>query len=207
LRRALPREAILVTDSSNPANQAFNEFPMYGPKTNIVAGGMSGIGFGVPAAIGAQLAAPGTPVLALVGDGSFLQTGTELAVAAMLNLPLVVLVLNNGAWEAIKDLQINLFGSNRTLITDFRTHDGEKYFAKIADLARSLGCKAERVEDPAALGGAVKRAFATEGPVVIEAMSARELPWSSMHPTGWWDITVPAYLGETRADYVSKRGF
>jgi acetolactate synthase-1/2/3 large subunit len=207
LRRALPREAILVTDSSNPANQAFNEFPIYGPKTNIVAGGMSGIGFGVPAAIGAQLAAPATPVLALVGDGSFLQTGTELAVAAMLNLPLVVLVLNNGAWEAIKDLQINLFGGNRTLITDFRKHDGEKYFANIADLARSLGCKAERIEDPAALGDAIERGFATEGPVVIEAMSARELPWSLMHPTGWWDITVPAYLGEARAEYVSKRGF
>jgi acetolactate synthase I/II/III large subunit len=206
-RQVLPREAILVTDSSNPANQAFNEFPVYGPRLNIVAGGMSGIGFGIPAAIGAQLGAPRTPVLALVGDGSFLQTGSELAVAAMLNLPVVVLVLNNGGWEAIKDLQINLFGDDRTLITDFRKHDGEKYFANIADFARSLGCRAERVEDPGALGDALTRAFATDGPVVIEAMSARELPWSAMHPTGWWDITVPAYLGETREEYVSKRGF
>ena len=57
IRKALPREGILVTDSSNPANQAFNEFPIYGPKTNIVAGGFSGIGFGLPAAIGAQVAA------------------------------------------------------------------------------------------------------------------------------------------------------
>jgi acetolactate synthase I/II/III large subunit len=207
LREALPRDGILVTDSSNPANQAFNEFPIYEPKTNIVAGGMSGIGFGVPAAIGAQLGAPGRPVVALVGDGSFLQTGTELAVAAMLKLPLVVVVLNNGGWEAIKDLQINLFGEDRTLITDFRRRDGEKYFAQIADLARSLGCAAERVEDPAQLGDAIRRAVRTDGPVLIEAISARELPWSSMHPTGWWDITVPAYLGDTRADYVSKRGF
>jgi acetolactate synthase I/II/III large subunit len=207
LREAMPREAILVTDSSNPANQAFNEFPIYGPKTNIVAGGMSGIGFGVPAAIGAQLGAPGTPVVALVGDGSFLQTGTELAVAAMLNLPVVVVVLNNGGWEAIKDLQISLFGDDRTLITDFRTHDGEKYFANVADFARSLGCSAERVEDPGQLKGVITRALTTDGPVVIEAISARELPWSSMHPTGWWDIAVPAYLGETRADYVTKRGF
>jgi acetolactate synthase-1/2/3 large subunit len=161
----------------------------------------------VPAAIGAQLGAPGRPVVALVGDGSFLQTGTELAVAAMLKLPLVVVVLNNGGWEAIKDLQINLFGEDRTLITDFRKRDGEKYFAQIADLARSLGCAAERVEDPAQLGDAIRRAVQTDGPVLIEAISARELPWSSMHPTGWWDITVPAYLGDTRADYVSKRGF
>jgi acetolactate synthase-1/2/3 large subunit len=207
IRRALPREGILVTDSSNPANQAFNEFPIYGPRTNIVAGGMSGIGFGVPAAIGAQLAAPDTPVLALVGDGSFLQTGTELATAAMLGLPLVVVVLNNGGWEAIKDLQINLFGPDRMINTAFERRGGEPYFADVAAFARSLGCVGERVENPAELAGAVERAFATDGPVVIEAMSARELPWSLMHPTGWWDITVPAYLGSTRDDYVEKRGF
>jgi len=207
IRQALPRQGILVTDSSNPANQAFNEFPIYGPRTNIVAGGMSGIGFGVPAAIGAQIAVPDTPVLALVGDGSFLQTGTELATAAMLGVPLVVVVLNNGGWEAIKDLQINLFGRDRQVITGWSDPKGEPYFANVAEFARSLGCTAERIEDPAELADAVARGFATPGPVVIEAMSARELPWSEMHPTGWWDITVPAYHGSTRQDYVEKRGF
>ena len=77
----------------------------------------------------------------------------------------------------------------------------------MTNFARSLGCTAERVEDPEKLADAVERGFSTEGPVVIEAMSARELPWSEMHPTGWWDITVPAYHGETRDYYVSKRGF
>ncbi len=207
LREAMPRDAILVTDSSNPANQAFNEFPVYGPRTNIVAGGMSGIGFGVPAAIGAQIAAPEKQVVALVGDGSFLQTGTEMATAAMLDLPLVVVVLNNGGWEAIKDLQIDLFGEGRTVSTDWR-RKGEPYFADISGMARSLGCDAERVEDPAELAGVVRRALERrEGPFLVEAMSCRELPWSRMHPTGWWDLTVPAYLGETRTDYVAKRGF
>jgi len=207
IRKALPRDGILVTDSSNPANQAFNEFPIYGPRTNIVAGGMSGIGFGIPAAIGAQIAVPDTPVLALVGDGSFLQTGTELATAAMLGVPLVVVVLNNGGWEAIKDLQINLFGADRTAITEWTTPKGEPYFANVTEFARSLGCTAERIEDPAALADAVARAFNTPGPVVLEAMSAHQLPWTEMHPTGWWDITVPAYHHATRADYVAQRGF
>jgi acetolactate synthase I/II/III large subunit len=207
LRDAMPRDAILVTDSSNPANQAFNEFPIYGPKLNIIPGGMSGIGFGIPAAIGAQIAAPDKKIVALVGDGSFLQTGTELATAAMYDLPLVTVVLNNGGWEAIKDLQIRLFGEGRTVSTDWR-RKGEPYFADISAFARSLGCEAERVEDPAELAPAVRRAL--EGgkrPIVIEAMSCRELPWSLMHPTGWWDLPVPAYLGETREDYVAKRGF
>jgi acetolactate synthase I/II/III large subunit len=207
IRKALPRNGILVTDSSNPANQAFNEFPIYEPKTNIVAGGFSGIGFGVPAAIGAQIAVPDRPVLALVGDGSFLQSGTEIATAAMLGVPLVIVVLNNGGWEAIKDLQLTLFGSDREIITGWKTPDGQPYFADVTNFARSLGCTAERVEDPEKLADAVERGFATEGPVVIEAMSARELPWSEMHPTGWWDITVPAYLGGGRQDYVAKRGF
>ncbi|MFE6158730.1 thiamine pyrophosphate-binding protein [Streptomyces sp. NPDC056486] len=207
IRKALPREGILVTDSSNPANQAFNEFPIYGPRTNIVAGGMSGIGFGLPAAVGAQVAVGDQPVLALVGDGSFLQTGTELATAVMLDLPLVVVVLNNGGWEAIKDLQINLFGRERQIVSGWTTKDGKPYFANITEFAQSLGCTAERVEDPAKLEDAVRRAFETQGPVVIEAMSAHELPWTEMHPTGWWDITVPAYHGETRDEYVSQRGF
>jgi acetolactate synthase-1/2/3 large subunit len=207
LREAMPRDAVLVTDSSNPANQAFNEFPVYGPRLNIVAGGMSGIGFGIPAAIGAQMAAPEKKVVALVGDGSFLQTGTELAVAAMYDLPLVTVVLNNGGWEAIKDLQIELFGKDRTVSTDWRRR-GEPYFADVAGVARSLGCAAERIEDPAQLAPAVRRALdSEEGPVVLEVMSCRELPWSLMHPTGWWDITVPAYLEKTREEYVAKRGF
>ncbi|MDI9937930.1 thiamine pyrophosphate-binding protein [Rhodococcus sp. IEGM 1351] len=207
IRKALPREGILVTDSSNPANQAFNEFPIYGPKTNIVAGGFSGIGFGVPAAIGAQIGAPDTPVLAMVGDGSFLQTGTEIATAAMLGVPLVIVVLNNGGWEAIKDLQISLFGEEREIISGWKNLDGTPYFADITRFAQSLGCSAERVEDPEKLADAIERAFATPGPVIIEAMSAHELPWTEMHPTGWWDITVPAYHGEVRDDYVAQRGF
>ncbi|WP_432251718.1 thiamine pyrophosphate-binding protein [Streptomyces sp. HNM1019] len=207
IRKALPREGVLVTDSSNPANQAFNEFPVYGPRTNIVAGGMSGIGFGLPAAVGAQTGAGDRPVLAMVGDGSFLQTGTELATAVMLDLPLVVVVLNNGGWEAIKDLQISLFGPDRQIVSGWTTRDGKPYFADITEFARSLGCTAERVEDPAKLADAVRRAFETSGPVVIEVMSAHELPWTEMHPTGWWDITVPAYLGDARDAYVNHRGF
>ena len=61
----------------------------------------------------------------MIGDGSFLQTGTELAAAAMLGLPLVVVVLNNGGWEAIKDLQINLFGAARKATTNWTTPDGK----------------------------------------------------------------------------------
>ncbi|MYW97438.1 thiamine pyrophosphate-binding protein [Amycolatopsis rubida] len=207
IREALPRDAVWVTDSSNPANGAFNEFPIFEPRTNIVAGGFSGIGFGLPAAIGAQIGAPGQQVVAYIGDGSLLQTGTELAVAAQLGVPVLVIVMNNGGWEAIKDLQINLFGADRDIITQWKTPDGKPYFADVVGFAESLGVPGERVEDPDGVRAAVERGLAAAGPYVVEVLSANALPWSKLHETGWWDITVPAYLGAKRDAYVAGRGF
>jgi len=206
-RQVLPRDTVVVTDSSNPQNQVFNEFPVYGPKQHITAGGFSGIGFSLPAAIGAKLGSPNQTVCAVLGDGSFLQTGTELATAAMIGAPVIFLVINNGGWGAIRNLQLNMFGEDREIITHFKTPDGNPYSARIADMARSLGCESERVEDPRAIGAAVRRAVASGKPYVIEAICAIERPWSKMHPTGWWDITVPAYLGDLRAEYQKHRGF
>lgn len=207
LRRVLPRDGIVVTDSSSPLSQTYNEFPVYGPRRHITDGCMQGIGFGIPAALGVQLGAPKAQVVAIVGDGSFLMTGTELASAAMVGIPAVILVFNNGGWGAIANLQENLFGEGRELNTHFRKRNGERFYANVADVARGLGCHAERVEDPAELGGALERAFAAGGPAVVEAMTVSELPWSNMHATGEWDITVPAYLGEKRDDYVASRRF
>jgi len=206
-RKALPRETIVVTDSSNPQNQVFNEFPVYEPRTHITPGGMSGIGFALPAAIGAKLARPEAPVCAIFGDGALLQTGTELATAAMLGAAAVFLVINNGGWGAIRNLQLNMFGEDREIITRFTTPDGAPWMADAAAMAISLGCAGERVTDPAEIGPAIARALASGRPYLIDAVSAIERPYSNMHVTGWWDITVPAYLGELRARYVRSRGF
>jgi acetolactate synthase-1/2/3 large subunit len=206
-RSVLPRDGIIVTDSSNPQNQAYNEFPIYEPGTHVTAGGFSGIGFAIPAAIGVKLAASDRGVLCLCGDGSFLQTGQELAVAAMFDLPIVFLVVNNGGWEAIKNLQLNLFGKDREMVSGFRRKNGDPYQADLATFAKSLGVAAERVEKPGELSHALRRAFASGKPTVVEAMCAREYPWSGQHQNGWWDITVPDYLTDARAAYVEKRGF
>jgi acetolactate synthase I/II/III large subunit len=207
IRQALARETIIVTDSSNCQNQVYNEFPVYGAGQHITAGGFSGIGFAVPAAIGAQLGAPDRQVVAILGDGSFLQTGTELATAAMLDLPLLTIVVNNGGWEAIRSLQENLFGAERQILSGWHDSKGNRYFPQVSDLARALGCHAERVENPSDIAGAIGRAKATGGPAVVEIMTAYTLPGSAQHPTGWWDVTVPDYLDRARADYETKRGF
>jgi acetolactate synthase I/II/III large subunit len=206
-RRAIPRDTIVVTDSSNPQNQAYNEFPVYGPRQHITAGGFSGIGFAIPASIGAKLAQPNRPVVCICGDGSFLQTAQELAAAAMQSVPVVFLILNNSGWEAIKNLQKNLFGNDREIISAFRYRDGRPYSVDASAVSRGLGVSAVRVDDPGTLAAAVQAALCEERPTVIEAMCASEFPWSKQHPTGWWDITVPAYLTDPRKSYEAKRGF
>jgi acetolactate synthase-1/2/3 large subunit len=124
-----------------------------------------------------------------------------------MGLPIVVLVFNNGGWGAIANLQRVLYGPEREINTLFRRKDGERYYANVADVARGLGCHAERVEDPSEVGPAIRRALAAGSPAVVEAITDSELPWSSVHAVGQWDITVPAYLGETRRLYVEQRGF
>jgi acetolactate synthase-1/2/3 large subunit len=130
-----------------------------------------------------------------------------LAVAAMLGVPVVFLVVNNGGWEAIKNLQLNLYGADREIISGFRHKSGEPYQADLTTFAKSLGVDAVRVETPRELEEALRRAFSDGKPLVIEALTAREYPGSGQHPDGWWDITVPEYLTAARAKYIENRGF
>jgi acetolactate synthase-1/2/3 large subunit len=204
-RRVLDRDAIVVTGAGSPQSQAFTEFPVYGSDQHITAGGFSAMGFEVPGAIAAKLAAPNRQALAIVGDGSFLQTVEELAMAAQYDIPAVFLVLNNFGWECIKNLQVTQFGPDRVLATTFRKPDGAPFSAHLAKVAEGFGCHAERIEKPAEVGPALRRAFASGRPAVVEALCARELPDSGMTTTGWWDVTVPAYHREQRSNYEKAR--
>ena len=130
-----------------------------------------------------------------------------MALAAMLKLPLVVLALNNGGWDSVRDTQLLLHGNDRELATDFRNIGTSPYFADLAGFARSLGCDAQRIEDPAEIGPALTRAFASDRTVLIEVMSANDLPSTLMQQTGWWDVVVPEYFEAARSKYVERRGF
>ncbi len=204
-RSVLQRDGIVVTGAGNPQSQVFNEFPVYGSRQHITAGGFSAMGFEVPGAIGAKLAMPSRQVMAIVGDGSFLQTVQELAMAAQYDIPAVFLVLNNFGWECIKNLQVQQFGPDRVIATNFKKHDGTPFSADLARVSQGFGCHAERVEHPAELAPALERAFASGRPAVVEALCSRELPGSGLTATGWWDVTVPAYHEEKRRTYEEAR--
>lgn len=204
-RQCLDRDAIVVTGAGLPQSQVYQEFPVYGPRQHITSGGFSTMGFTVPGAIGAKLAAPDRQVLGIAGDGDFLQTCQELGMAVQYGIPAVYLVLNNFGWQSIRNLQTNAYGPDRVIATPFQKKDGTPYSAHLADLARAFGCHGERVEDPDELPRALRRAFASDMPAVVEVLVSRELPWAGLTATGWWDVPVPAYLEARRAAYDEAR--
>ena len=128
--------------------------------------GHAAIGYGLPGAIGAQLAAPNVPVVALCGDNGFAMALAELETARREGLPLTVIVIDNAALGYVKALQHGLY-DGRFISADFLDTD-------YADVARSLGCFGRRVESPAALGEALRDALASDVPAVVDVLTTRD---------------------------------
>jgi acetolactate synthase-1/2/3 large subunit len=204
VRSFLDRDAIVVTSSGNVQAQWFQEAMVYEPRTNLTAGGFSTMGWTVPAALGAKLAAPGRQVLGLVGDGDFLMTAQELATAVQYGIPAVYVVANNAGWIAIRDLQAAAYGEERAVGAEF-LRDDVPISPGLAALARAFGCHAERISAPDEVRPALERAFASGLPAVVEVMVERTYPLSGSPAVGWWDVPVPAYLAERRAQYERER--
>jgi len=189
LRAFLDRDAIVVTSSGNTQAQWFQEAMVYEPGTNLTTGGFSTMGWTVPAALGAKLAAPERQVVGLVGDGDFLMTSQELATAVQYNLPAVYVVANNVGWIAIRDLQVDAYGQGRASGAEFlAAGQGEPVSPDLAALARAYGCHAERISAPAQVRPALERASASGRPAVVEVMVEREYPLSGSPAVGWWDV-------------------
>ena len=203
LRGALARDAIVTTGAGVVQAVVRQDFPVYMPRTHLTSGGFSTMGFTVPAALGAQLAFPDRQVAGIAGDGDFMQTMQELAVAAMQDLPVLFVVLNNAGWISIKGGQLANFG--RAPMTDFCRKDGSVYSPDFAAVARDFGLHGQRVDAPDEIAPAVERALATKGPALLEIAVARDYPLAGTNKTGWWDVPVPARLARQRADYEAGR--
>ncbi|MCP4537153.1 MAG: thiamine pyrophosphate-binding protein [Chloroflexi bacterium] len=204
LRAFLDRDAIVLTSSGNTQAQWFQEAMVYEPKTNLTTGGFSTMGWTVPAALGAKLAAPDRQVVGLLGDGDFLMTAQELATAVQYNLPVVYVVANNSGWIAIRDLQAAVYGEERAVGAEF-LQDATPISPDLTALAHAFGCHAERVSAPSEVQPALERAFSAGCPAVIEVMVERAYPLSGSPAVGWWDVPVPTYMAQKRAQYERER--
>jgi acetolactate synthase-1/2/3 large subunit len=204
VRGFLDRDAIVLTSSGNVQAQWFQEAMVFEPNTNLTTGGFSTMGWTVPAALGAKLAAPERQVVGLVGDGDFLMTVQELATAVQYDIPAVYVVANNAGWIAIRDLQAAVYGEERAEGAEFLKED-RPISPDLAAVARAFGCHAERISAPGEVGPALERAFAAGRPAVVEVTVEREYPLSGSPAVGWWDVPVPAYLREKRERYERER--
>jgi acetolactate synthase-1/2/3 large subunit len=203
IQAATRPDAIVVTGAGLPQGMVKQHWVTRLPRTHITSGGFSTMGFSLPAAIGARLAAPDRQVLAMCGDGDFLQTMQELASAVMLGVPVCVVVLDNSGWISIKGGQQSFFG--RTAATDFLRSDGSIYSPDFAAIGHAFGLHAEHVREPGEVGPAVARALASGGPSLVSVTVNRELDVAGPDKTGWWDVPIPEYHPEQRAAQLEGR--
>jgi acetolactate synthase-1/2/3 large subunit len=188
IQAATRPDAIVVTGAGLPQGMVKQRWVTCEPRSHLTSGGFSTMGFTLPAAIGAQLARPDAQVLAVCGDGDFLQTMQELAAAAMLGTPVCTVVLDNSGWISIKGGQQHHFG--RTAMTDF-TRNGAPYSPDFAAIGRAFDVHAESAHEPDAVRPAIERALASGGPSLVHVRVERDLAVAGPDKTGWWDVPVP----------------
>ncbi|MBI1848636.1 MAG: thiamine pyrophosphate-binding protein [Candidatus Rokubacteria bacterium] len=169
LRAALPEDAIVVNDQTGLTYWMEWKFPVLAPRTFLYPAGSAVLGYAVGAAIGAKIARPEQPVLAIAGDGGFMYSVNELATAVKYRLPIVYLVVNDGRYGAIKWLQ-ELFYEGRWGEADLTNPD-------FVALARAFGARGERLASVDALPAALAAGFAADRPTVLELPRAVEPPW------------------------------
>jgi acetolactate synthase-1/2/3 large subunit len=167
IRAAMPGHGITAWDMTILAYWAAAHFPVLNPRTFLYPLGSGTLGYAWPAALGASLAAPDAPVLAVVGDGGFLYGVQELATARQHSLAATVLVVDDGGYGILREYQRDSFGETTAVDLD------EPDFVA---LAAAFGVPAERTT-PDDLGAALQRARRHEGPSVVHLPTVLSM-WS-----------------------------
>ena len=153
----LPEDVILSLDSGVHHNWFMQFWKPRRPQSMLNSWGYSSMGFGVCSVLGAKLAAPDRPCIAVVGDGGFTMAPYVLCTAVEYNLPCIWVIWNNFAWAAIRDLQYGLF-DGREIGTAFYKGDqgpgGQRYNPDFAAWARAAGADGITVTRSQDLGNA-----------------------------------------------------
>jgi acetolactate synthase-1/2/3 large subunit len=168
LNRIMPDDAILVADGGFAAHWGGLLFDTKKPGRHFVPDrGFASIGYGLPGAMGATLAAEGRKVVSLTGDGGFNMMLGELETARRLNLSFTIVIVNNAASGYVKALQHLMYGPGAYHASDL----AETNYARIAE---AMGCRGIRVEDPSTLAAALATGLASEGPTLIDLVVTRD---------------------------------
>jgi acetolactate synthase-1/2/3 large subunit len=168
LNKTLPADAILVADGGFAGHWTGLLYDTKAPGRHFIPDrGFASIGYGLPGGMGAALAAPDRPVVAISGDGGFNMTLGELETARRTGCSLTVVVVNNAASGYVKALQHAMMGG--------RYQSADLVEMDYAAIARAMGCGGIRVEDPETLSAALCQGMEeTNRPTVIDVVVTRD---------------------------------
>jgi acetolactate synthase I/II/III large subunit len=174
IRAALPDDGILVEDLTQIGYVSRIAFPVYGPRQYISSGYQGTLGMSWPVALGAKVACPERPVVAIAGDGGFMYNVQELATAVQHGIGAVVVVFDDNAYGNVRRMQRQLYG-NRIIASDLRNPD-------FVRLAQSFGMAARQVSSPHDLQTALADALSRDEPALLTAkVGEMPDPWPYIH--------------------------
>lgn len=171
------KDVYITTEVGQHQMWAAQHFHFDSPNHWMTSGGLGTMGYGFPAAMGAQVAHPDALVVDISGEASFLMNMQELGTIAQYNLPVKVFILNNRYMGMVRQWQELLHGGRYSE----SYMDGLPDFVKLAD---SFGLKGLRVTDPAKLDDAITEMIETEGAVLLDIAVAPEENCFPMIPSG-----------------------
>ncbi|MDP8298631.1 MAG: biosynthetic-type acetolactate synthase large subunit [Candidatus Tantalella remota] len=174
--------AIIVTEVGQNQMWAAQHFTYTKPRTWVSSGGLGTMGYGFPAAIGAQVGKPDAIVFDIAGDGSIQMNIQELATAVLEQIPVKIVILNNGYLGMVRQWQ-ELFYDRRYAFTTLAKKDCTAC-PDFVKLAESYGAKGMRITEKSEVKKALKTAIKTKGPVVMDFIVEREENVFPMVPAG-----------------------
>lgn len=168
LNKGLPDDAILIADGGFAAHWSglLYDTKIAG-RTYVPDRGFASIGYGLPGAIGAALAAPDKAVFSLTGDGGFNMMLGELETARRLGLKFTMIIVNNAASGYVKALQHLIYGEGAY-------HASDLCETNYALAAEALGCNGIRVDHPDQLATAIGKALWNDGPTILDVVVTRD---------------------------------
>ena len=164
VRSVTPRNTIFSLDPTVGASRATRCLEIYEPRTYMHPHGWLGLGFAFPAAIGAKVGKPQSPVVCVTGDGGFQYNFQELATCAQYGIHPVILMFNDNAWGVLKGFQQDRFGEGRRFATDLVNPDFVKLF-------ESYGFEGTKVDNVKELGTALENAIASGKTHLVEVQT------------------------------------